>query len=64
MFAVPLASMSCSFWLQVHTGEWMPLTLTEKLDSRKWSTGDNASLEMVYVLTGTSDDFACLGSGT
>jgi hypothetical protein len=34
----------------------MPLTLTEKLDSRKWNTGDNASVEMVYVLTGTSDD--------
>ncbi len=34
----------------------MPLTLTEKLDSRKWNTGDNASVEMVYILTGTSDD--------
>jgi len=34
----------------------MPLTLTEKLDSRKWVTGDNASVEMVYILTGTSDD--------
>jgi len=34
----------------------MPLTLTEKLDSRKWTTGDNASVEMVYILTGTSDD--------
>jgi hypothetical protein len=34
----------------------MPLSLTEKLDSRKWNTGDNASVEMVYVLTGTSDD--------
>jgi len=34
----------------------MPLTLTEKLDSRKWNTGDNASVEMIYVLTGTSDD--------
>ncbi|MDY7011419.1 MAG: hypothetical protein SVV80_11815 [Planctomycetota bacterium] len=31
-------------------------TLTEKLDSRKWNTGDNASVEMVYVLAGTSDD--------
>ena len=30
----------------------MPLTLTEKLDSRKWNTGDNASVEMVYILTG------------
>ena len=34
----------------------MALTLTEKLDSRKWNTGDNASVEMVYILTGTSDD--------
>ncbi|MHC4982461.1 MAG: hypothetical protein ACYTF6_04740 [Planctomycetota bacterium] len=34
----------------------MPLTLTEKLDSRKWNTGENASVEMVYILTGTSDD--------
>lgn len=32
----------------------MPLTLTEKLDSRKWTTGDNATVEMVYILTGTS----------
>ncbi len=34
----------------------MALTLTEKLDSRKWITGDNASVEMLYILTGTSDD--------
>ena len=34
----------------------MPVTLTEKLDRRKWTTGDNASVEFVYVLTGTSDD--------
>jgi len=34
----------------------MPVTLTEKLDSRKWTTGDNASVEFVYILTGTSDD--------
>jgi hypothetical protein len=36
----------------------MPLTLTEKLDSRKWNTGENASVEMVYILTGTADDVA------
>ena len=36
----------------------MPLTLTEKLDSRKWSTGDNASVEMVYILTCTSGDLS------
>ncbi len=34
----------------------MALTLTEKLDSRKSTTGDNASVEMTYILTGTSDD--------
>jgi len=36
----------------------MPLSLTEKLDSRKWSTGENATVEMVYILTGTSDDLS------
>ena len=36
----------------------MALTLTERLDSRKWTTGDNASVEMTYILTGTSDDVA------
>ncbi len=34
----------------------MPVTLREKLDSRKWNTGGNASVEMVYVLTGISED--------
>ena len=36
----------------------MPLTLTEKLDSRKWTIGDdgNDSVEMVYCLEGTADD--------
>ncbi len=34
----------------------MSLTLTEKLDSRRWLTGDNASVEMSYILIGTSDD--------
>jgi len=34
----------------------MAPTLTEKLDSRRWNTGENASVEMVYVLTGTSND--------
>jgi hypothetical protein len=34
----------------------MPLTFTEKLDSRKWVTGDSPSVELVYMLTGTSDD--------
>jgi hypothetical protein len=39
----------------------MPLTLMEKLDSRKWNTGDNATAEMVYVLTGTFNAAALLG---
>lgn len=34
----------------------MPVTLTEKLDSRRYSKGDNPSLEMIYILTGTSDE--------
>jgi len=34
----------------------MPATLIEKRDSRKWTTGDNASVEFVYIPTGTSDD--------
>ena len=34
----------------------MPLTLTEKLDTREWNTGDNASVEMVCLLAGTSED--------
>ena len=38
----------------------MPTTLTEKLDSRKWSTGENATCEMLYVLTGTSSDQTAL----
>ena len=32
------------------------IVLTEKVDSRNWNTGDNASVELVYVLTGTDDD--------
>ena len=38
----------------------MPTTLTEKLDSRKWTTGENAACEMLYVLTGTSSDQTAL----
>jgi len=30
--------------------------MTERLDSRKWTTGNNASVEMTYTLTGSSDD--------
>jgi len=30
----------------------MPLTLTGKLDSREWTTGENASVEMVCILKG------------
>ena len=34
----------------------MALTLTERIDSRKWITGDSPTLERIYILTGTSDD--------
>ncbi len=34
----------------------MPVTLTEKLDSRRSVTGENASIELVYILTGTASD--------
>ena len=34
----------------------MPITLTEKVDSRRVSLGENPSIELAYVLTGTSDD--------
>ncbi len=33
-------------------GLTMLLMLTEQLDSPKWNTGDNASVEMLCVLTG------------
>lgn len=32
------------------------LLLTYALDSRKWTTGGNASVEFVYILTCASDD--------
>jgi len=38
----------------------MPLTLTEKLDSRRWTTGENASVEMTFTLRGTSSDTEAL----
>jgi len=31
-------------------------TLTEKIDSREWTTGERPSVTMHYVLDGTSDD--------
>jgi hypothetical protein len=31
-------------------------TLTEKIDSREWTTGDRPSVKMRYILDGTSDD--------
>ncbi len=34
------------------------IAFAEKPDSRKWTTGDNASVEMVYILTGTDSDTA------
>ena len=34
----------------------MPLTFYEKVESRKWNTGDNASVDLFYDLEGTSSD--------
>ncbi len=34
----------------------MPLSFTEKIDSRQWTTGENASVTLNYILEGTSDD--------
>ena len=31
-------------------------TLTEKIDSREWASGERPSVTMHYVLDGTSDD--------
>ena len=33
-------------------------TLTEKIDSREWTTGERPAVTMHYVLDGTSDDLA------
>jgi len=38
----------------------MSLMLTEKVDSRKWTTGDNATVEVVYTLTGTSNEVTAM----
>ncbi|MCE5327907.1 MAG: hypothetical protein LLG01_15985 [Planctomycetaceae bacterium] len=32
------------------------ITFAEKPESRKWTTGDNASVELVYILAGTDND--------
>jgi hypothetical protein len=34
----------------------VPASFTEKIESRKWVTGESPSAELVYILTGTSDD--------
>jgi len=34
----------------------MAIVMTEKVESRTWVVSDNASIEFVYTLTGTSDD--------
>ncbi len=36
----------------------MPITVTEKFESRKSTTGDNPSAELVYTVRGTNDDLA------
>lgn len=35
----------------------MPITIGEKIESRKLTSGDSASCEYLYVITGTSDAF-------
>ena len=34
----------------------MPLSMIEQIDSRVWTTGENASVTLKYILEGTSDD--------
>ncbi len=34
----------------------MPVTLTEQIGSRSWTTGENGSVTLKYILEGTSDD--------
>lgn len=34
----------------------MAIVLTEKPESRQWTTGENASVDLIYTLTGTSND--------
>ncbi|MBM3854743.1 MAG: hypothetical protein FJ399_16585, partial [Verrucomicrobia bacterium] len=36
----------------------MPITVTEKFESRKSTKGDNPSAELVYTVRGTNDDLA------
>ena len=36
----------------------MPVTVTEKWESRQSTEGDNASVELTYLIDGTSDDLA------
>jgi hypothetical protein len=36
----------------------MPIAISERFDSRQFSTGDNAGAEIKYVIVGTSDDQA------
>lgn len=40
----------------------MPITLVEKLDSRRVTLGENPSVELVYILTGTADDAAAVAA--
>lgn len=40
----------------------MPITIQEKLDSRRVSLGENPSVELVYILTGTADDAAAVAT--
>ena len=40
----------------------MPITVTEKFESRKSTKGDNPSAELVYTVRGTNDDLAARNS--
>jgi len=40
----------------------MAITLVEKFDSRRVSLGENPSIELVYILTGTADDAAAVAT--
>ena len=42
----------------------MPVTVTEKLDSRRSTTGDNPSAELVYTVRGTDSDMTARAQAT
>ena len=45
----------------------MAITIAEKIDSRESTTGDNGTVELKYIVSGTADDLAAkaaLAAGT